>query len=458
MSNTPGSTEDAEDARKLLNANDDAGDGWTLLGTDADADVVVSASNTPVPVTPTAAVDPTDIEGLRRRRLQAFGDGGPGSGLKPVVDDEATTVANKVVTDDIPSGNSDDTPLNASVPTDPPATSTQDQDTTPGAFPPSSTSASDTIPESSTTPAANTSDSPSATPPPPSSQSKDDDASQPQPPPPHGEEKMCRICFGGAEDEEQLGRLISPCRCKGTMKHVHITCLNEWRARRVKPESYFQCDQCHYKYHFSRTQWAKVFQNELIVTGLTLLAFFVTVLVAGFISKLLILYVLYDPDDPILMAPPSDPPAIPNPITGALPGQPAAAAQSPDDDQPDLIDHLLDYLHPSRIRLWAVDLSHMLSGVLLVGVMGCFSMLYYLVMNPLGFHLQFGGTGGLGRRGARDDMSALVVVVLVAVGVFRAVFAIWKGVRYLCRQSLRAVEDRILEVEEEQGPAAVPAQ
>ena len=35
----------------------------------------------------------------------------------------------------------------------------------------------------------------------------------------------CRICF--AREEE--GRLFSPCRCRGTMKHVHVKCLDAWR-------------------------------------------------------------------------------------------------------------------------------------------------------------------------------------------------------------------------------------
>jgi hypothetical protein len=32
------------------------------------------------------------------------------------------------------------------------------------------------------------------------------------------EDKMCRICFAGSEEESNLGRLISPCQCKGTMR------------------------------------------------------------------------------------------------------------------------------------------------------------------------------------------------------------------------------------------------
>jgi hypothetical protein len=46
-----------------------------------------------------------------------------------------------------------------------------------------------------------------------------DQTSSPLPP----DERLCRICFGGPEeDDATLGRLISPCKCKGSMKFVHI--------------------------------------------------------------------------------------------------------------------------------------------------------------------------------------------------------------------------------------------
>lgn len=31
-------------------------------------------------------------------------------------------------------------------------------------------------------------------------------------------EKQCRICFSGPEEEDALGRLISPCMCAGSMR------------------------------------------------------------------------------------------------------------------------------------------------------------------------------------------------------------------------------------------------
>ena len=32
------------------------------------------------------------------------------------------------------------------------------------------------------------------------------------------DERQCRICFGGREEEETLGRLISPCLCTGSVR------------------------------------------------------------------------------------------------------------------------------------------------------------------------------------------------------------------------------------------------
>ena len=38
--------------------------------------------------------------------------------------------------------------------------------------------------------------------------------------------RVCRICFGGVNDVLESGKLISPCKCKGSMKYVHVNCLN----------------------------------------------------------------------------------------------------------------------------------------------------------------------------------------------------------------------------------------
>lgn len=37
---------------------------------------------------------------------------------------------------------------------------------------------------------------------------------------------VCRICL--SEESDDTNPLISPCKCAGTMKMIHIDCLREW--------------------------------------------------------------------------------------------------------------------------------------------------------------------------------------------------------------------------------------
>ena len=53
----------------------------------------------------------------------------------------------------------------------------------------------------------------------------------PEPQAPDPIDPVCRLCFGDEETSE-TGKLFSPCLCKGTMKYIHIECLNKWRWRR----------------------------------------------------------------------------------------------------------------------------------------------------------------------------------------------------------------------------------
>mmetsp|Transcript_22082 Transcript_22082/g.25384 ORF Transcript_22082/g.25384 Transcript_22082/m.25384 type:complete len:80 (+) Transcript_22082:362-601(+) len=40
-------------------------------------------------------------------------------------------------------------------------------------------------------------------------------------------DSVCRICLSedAGDDKDPL---ISPCKCSGTMKHIHLKCLTEW--------------------------------------------------------------------------------------------------------------------------------------------------------------------------------------------------------------------------------------
>ena len=91
---------------------------------------------------------------------------------------------------------------------------------------------------------------------------------------------MCRICLGDEDD----GRLISPCLCKGTMRFVHVECLTQWRLQAVNKESFFACDSCKYQYDFRRPAWASLLRSALVVHCVALVLFVFLIALCGHIA------------------------------------------------------------------------------------------------------------------------------------------------------------------------------
>merc|ERR1712203_1321289 len=73
--------------------------------------------------------------------------------------------------------------------------------------------------------------------------------------------------------------------CTGTMRFVHVECLNSWRRTSANPKSSYECDQCRYKYSFHRTMYATILRTSLILHVFTILVFFCVVLACGFLVK-----------------------------------------------------------------------------------------------------------------------------------------------------------------------------
>ena len=62
------------------------------------------------------------------------------------------------------------------------------------------------------------------------------------------EAPACRICFDTADSASNP--LLRPCRCRGSMRYVHVECLDTWRNTSTNPQSFFRCDTCHFEYRF----------------------------------------------------------------------------------------------------------------------------------------------------------------------------------------------------------------
>ena len=40
--------------------------------------------------------------------------------------------------------------------------------------------------------------------------------------------RVCRICLEEEEELESGNPFITPCKCAGSMRHIHLKCLREW--------------------------------------------------------------------------------------------------------------------------------------------------------------------------------------------------------------------------------------
>jgi hypothetical protein len=70
----------------------------------------------------------------------------------------------------------------------------------------------------------------------------------------------CRICF---DIETEKNKFISPCRCSGTSKFVHIKCINKWRRVNKGKDAYIQCMECRENYIIRRKFIVEYYPFEL---------------------------------------------------------------------------------------------------------------------------------------------------------------------------------------------------
>lgn len=95
---------------------------------------------------------------------------------------------------------------------------------------------------------------------------------------------ICRICFDGPNDES-LGKLIAPCRCRGTMKFVHSACLTRWRALSTRQSSVVACDQCGAAYRFRKSRFVGMANNQYLLFLVTVCIFTLLVWTVGFAAE-----------------------------------------------------------------------------------------------------------------------------------------------------------------------------
>ncbi|KAF2749198.1 hypothetical protein M011DRAFT_399505 [Sporormia fimetaria CBS 119925] len=207
--------------------------------------------------------------------------------------------------------------------------------------------------------------------------------------------------------EDENGRLIRPCLCKGSSKYVHEGCLQAWRHADPSygRRNYWQCPTCNFKYRLARMGWGKWVASTAAQITMTVMILLITVFLLGFIADPIIgLYV--------------EPWSI---LT------PSSRSVYYDDDGP---------------TTWS---EHFMKGFAGMGVIG---FLKVILASPLSY-FRFGGGGRRRGRATGRDRVEQVSWIIIVVGVGTALAAIYKGVRAWSRRVLEKAGERVMDVQQD---------
>ncbi|KAM4066849.1 RING-variant domain-containing protein [Hirsutella rhossiliensis] len=219
-------------------------------------------------------------------------------------------------------------------------------------------------------------------------------------------------------DDPELGRLLSPCKCKGSQKYVHEGCLNSWRLTNpMAARNYWQCPTCKFNYRLARLHWASMLSSKWAQVALTLTVVVIGIFLLGFIADP-ILDLWFDP-------------------VGTISDTVSSVVAD------------VEALKPSRHEEPASWTDHFAKGFFSLGFVGFVKSL--VAMGPWQWlNLRTSGLLGSGRRRgtgrARMDNFNLVFVL---IGAFTFLMAIWKAVRAISTRVLNNVSDKVLDVSED---------
>lgn len=80
------------------------------------------------------------------------------------------------------------------------------------------------------------------------------------------------------------GRLIHPCRCKGSSGYVHEGCLSTWRHASYSDRNFWHCPTCGFQYRIERLRWGRWISSSVSQLILTLLILLFAMFLLGFVS------------------------------------------------------------------------------------------------------------------------------------------------------------------------------
>src|SRR2546423_5874816 len=212
---------------------------------------------------------------------------------------------------------------------------------------------------------------------------------------------------------EEGGKLIKPCKCRGTQRYIHEGCLAELRAKSPQKNAYLQCDLCGFQYNTKRLLVHDILLSRMARMLLTILIVVFLMFMLGFVADPIInLYV--DPVETMARQ------RFWDPVTVDSVGEKA-------DDS------------------WLIQ--HFMKGLVSVGVMGFFKAV--LLANPWQFWnlRHYGLLGGSTRTTTGRDRAVNISWIAVVIGVGSALYFFYQQVAKFSQSTLSKFANDVIEVQ-----------
>src|SRR5271170_4881110 len=245
--------------------------------------------------------------------------------------------------------------------------------------------------------------------------------------------RLCRLCFEDVvptvtmyppglpltlqhpvveyKNDDEYGRLIKPCHCKGGMRYVHELCLRRQRTEGVRQDSSWKCPTCGHCFNFQKLKLQKFLASRGSALVFTFLLLIIMIFILGFVADpILNLYI--DPYDTLAT-----------------------------NDYWHTVDELNDF-KKGKFSSWSL---HFMKGLVSVGVVG---FMKTLALNPWNWW-NWRNTGLIGGRrrtsNAGRDNAVNISWAAVAIGVASAIYLFYQWMQSLVAYALLRVGERVVD-------------
>lgn len=216
------------------------------------------------------------------------------------------------------------------------------------------------------------------------------------------------------KNDDEYGRLIRPCKCRGGMRYIHELCLKRSRIDTNRPGSLWKCHECGHQFNFKRLTLQRYMGSTVASAGLTVVVMVLIMFVLGFFADPIInLYV--DPYDTL--------------VTGNENLWSEIELRNANDN----------------VQGWGL---HFLKGLVSMGLMG---FLKTALLNPFQWW-NLRGTGWISARSSGTattgrDRAASISWIAIVIGISSAFYFFYQWVQTIIGRTLQRIGNNIVDTQ-----------